>query len=37
MNLEHETLLEGLEKLLYPHEYDDSLDASLEAMIEGDY
>ena len=37
MNLEHETLLDLLEKLLYPHEYDDSLDASIEAMIEGGY
>ena len=37
MNLEHDTLLDLLEKLLYPHDYDDSLDANIKAMIEGDY
>jgi len=37
MNLEHDTLLEVLEKILYPHDYDDTLDDSIEAMIEGDY
>lgn len=36
MNLEHDTLLEVLEKILYPHDYDDNLGAMIEAMIEGE-